>query len=109
MMLYPSLLVGSKSVVHDDDHDDGEPTSGQISPTTLRFISASASKQHPIKSEMGMIDADWTEESPTLLGICDGVSEVQRLGIRPDDLPRELLQCLRENLESRTKRGTHRL
>jgi serine/threonine protein phosphatase PrpC len=50
---------------------------------------------------MGSIEADAVEESPSLLGVCDGVSEVQRLGIDPGEFPKELLQSCRETLEHR--------
>lgn len=50
---------------------------------------------------MGMIDADRAEESPSLLGVCDGVSEVQSMGISPDEFPREFLRRFREHFESR--------
>lgn len=66
----------------------------------LRFFSAFASRQHPIKRNLGMVDADAVEETPVLLGVCDGVSEVQKLGISPDELPRELLTRCRELLEA---------
>lgn len=67
----------------------------------LRFHSASSMKQHPIKQNMGMIEADAVEESPALLGVCDGVSEVQKMGIPPDEFPRELLAQCREILDAR--------
>lgn len=47
-----------------------------------------------------MIEADAVEESPTFLGVCDGVSEVQKMGIPPDELPREMLYRCREILET---------
>merc|ERR1719160_600373 len=67
-------------------------------------MSSSASRQHPIKRDAGMIDADAVEEAPSFLGVCDGVSEVQKLGISPDELPRELLQRIREGVEEREGR-----
>jgi len=68
---------------------------------SLRFISASTSKQHRMKSDRGIVNADVVEEAPACLGICDGVSEVHQLGIAPDEFPRELLQHAREALEER--------
>lgn len=60
----------------------------------LRFISACASQQHPIKRDAGYIYADAVVRAPRLLGVCDGVSGVQQLGLKPDELPRQLLeQC----------------
>lgn len=70
-------------------------------PSHLRFISASTNRQHPLKTAAGMVNADHVEESPSFLGICDGVSEVQSLGISPDELPKELLLRIREALEER--------
>jgi len=70
----------------------------------LRFISASASRQHPIKRKEGWIFADATEEAPVFLGVCDGVSGVQTMGIPPDELPRELLERCREHIELRAAR-----
>lgn len=61
----------------------------------LRFNSGSSSRQHPSKQAQGIPNADATEESPLLLGICDGVSGCTKLGISPDILPRELLAACR--------------
>jgi len=70
-------------------------------PSHLRFISASTSRQHSLKAEMGFINADVVQETPSFLGICDGVSEVQTLGISPDEFPKDLLQRVRESVEER--------
>mmetsp|Transcript_132818 Transcript_132818/g.283787 ORF Transcript_132818/g.283787 Transcript_132818/m.283787 type:complete len:507 (-) Transcript_132818:294-1814(-) len=74
---------------------------GSAAPGALRLISASTSRQHHIKRDMGFVNADCVEESPAMVGICDGVSEVQSLGLRPDAFPREYLRRFRENLEAR--------
>lgn len=67
----------------------------------LRFISASTNRQHKFKTEMGMINADVTQETHSFLGLCDGVSEVQKMGIRPDEFPKDLLLRCREAFEER--------
>jgi len=60
----------------------------------LRFVSTSAFGQHPVKRDAGYVYADAVANNPRLLGICDGVSGVQALGLQPDELPRQLLeQC----------------
>merc|ERR1740117_2036690 len=65
------------------DEPYGRAAPGLPSGSFLRFHSASAIQQHPIKRDQQMIQADAVEESPSLLGVCDGVSEVQKMGIRP--------------------------
>lgn len=49
-------------------------------------------KQHAEKAKRSKTDADAVAVSSHLLGVCDGVSEVESFGIQPDLLPRELLQ-----------------
>jgi len=61
----------------------------------LRFNTGTSSRQHPLKQAVGIPNADATEESPMLLGICDGVSGCTKLGISPDLLPHELLAACR--------------
>ncbi|CAJ1382948.1 unnamed protein product [Effrenium voratum] len=62
----------------------------------LRFEAASAARQHPYKEQQKYIYADAVCCARTWLGVCDGVSGVQKMGIAPDVLPRELLaQCQR--------------
>jgi len=63
-----------------------------------------AAGQHPLKREHGYTYADCAEETPEMLGVCDGVSGVQRMGIPPDLLPRELLTKCREVLDRRRAR-----
>lgn len=83
------------------DEPYGRASPGLPLGSFLRFHSASSIQQHPIKRDQQMIQADAVEESPSLLGVCDGVSEVQKMGIRPDEFPRELLLRCREALETR--------
>jgi len=73
----------------------------ELPQTLLQLVSASAARQHPVKRQHGLIDADATEETSTFLGVCDGASEVQRMGIPPDALPRELLRHCRRAHEYR--------
>jgi len=71
----------------------------------LRFISASAARQHPEKRRKGFTYADAVAEAPQLLGVCDGVSGVQALGLSPAQLPVELLSKCLQVIEERISRA----
>jgi len=58
---------------------------------TLCFSAQGYQKQHPAKSRKGIRDADVTLGSPMILGVADGVSQVEDFGIDASLLPRELL------------------
>lgn len=75
------------------DEEDDEPT-------PLCFVSGSASRQHPVKRQSGIVNADAVEEGRFHVGICDGVSGVHHLGLPVDALPRDLLRSCRAVLES---------
>lgn len=67
---------------------------------SLRFESASAARQHPFKEQQQYIYADAVCCGSKWLGVCDGVSGVQKIGIAPDVLPRELLTQCQKVMES---------
>jgi len=54
------------------------------------------------------VNADAVDEGRFHLGLCDGVSGVQGLGIPPDALPRDLLRCCRRVLEEENATATAR-
>jgi protein phosphatase PTC7 len=58
---------------------------------TLCFSAQAYQKQHPDKTRKGIRDADVTLGSPMILGVADGVSQVEEFGIDASLLPRELL------------------
>jgi protein phosphatase PTC7 len=62
----------------------------------LCFSARAFQKSHPEKEEEGIDDADATLASPMLLGICDGVSQVNDLGLDAAELPKELLKSCEE-------------
>jgi len=66
----------------------------------LRFEAASAARQHPLKEQQQYIYADAVCYGSKWLGVCDGVSGVQKMGIAPDVLPRELLMQCQKIMES---------
>mmetsp|Transcript_58560 Transcript_58560/g.110188 ORF Transcript_58560/g.110188 Transcript_58560/m.110188 type:complete len:405 (+) Transcript_58560:64-1278(+) len=53
-------------------------------------------KTHPSKLRMGHKDADATLTSPVLIGVADGVSQVEDFGIDASELPHELLRVCEE-------------
>jgi protein phosphatase PTC7 len=59
---------------------------------TLCFSAQSFQKQHHEKERRGIRDADVTLGSPMILGVADGVSQVEDFGINASELPRELLR-----------------
>lgn len=62
----------------------------------LCFSGRAYQKTHPIKARKGCKDADATLETPMILGVADGVSQIEDYGIDASMLPQELLQCCEE-------------
>jgi len=62
----------------------------------LCFNARAFQRTHPSKIRMGYKDADATLTSPMLLGVCDGVSQLEEYGMDPAVLPHELLQSCEE-------------
>lgn len=58
----------------------------------LCFSARAYQKSHPQKEMQGVDDADATLASPMILGVCDGVSQVEDLGVNASLLPKELLR-----------------
>lgn len=58
----------------------------------LCFNARSYQKTHPVKNQDGHRDADVCLESPMILGVADGVSQVEQFGIDASLLPRELMR-----------------
>jgi len=62
----------------------------------LCFSARAFQRTHPSKIRMGYKDADATLTSPMMLGVCDGVSQLEEYGMDPALLPHELLQTCEE-------------
>mmetsp|Transcript_45747 Transcript_45747/g.82784 ORF Transcript_45747/g.82784 Transcript_45747/m.82784 type:complete len:411 (-) Transcript_45747:48-1280(-) len=62
----------------------------------LCFNANAFQKTHPRKVREGKRDADATLVSPMLLGVADGVSQIEDYGIDASLLPRELLKACQE-------------
>lgn len=62
----------------------------------LCFNAKAYQKTHPQKAVRGQKDADATLCSPMLVGIADGVSQIEEFGIDASELPNELLNAIEE-------------
>jgi len=62
----------------------------------LCFSARAYQQTHPAKARMGYKDADATLTSPMLLGVCDGVSQLEEFNMDPSLLPKELLRACEE-------------
>jgi len=62
----------------------------------LCFSARAYQQTHPAKARMGYKDADATLTSPMLLGVCDGVSQLEEYNMDPSLLPKELLRACEE-------------
>merc|ERR1719247_3724212 len=80
------------SPMSDDDGESLEDTAQGSGYAELCFLPGVCKIQHPDKSKAGAIDADAVVLSSHFLGVCDGVSQVEQFGIRPDELPVALLR-----------------
>lgn len=72
----------------------------------LCFTARAYQRTHPDKVFRGEEDADATLASPMLLGVCDGVSQVDNLGLKPSELPHELLRSCEDIASAQLFSGT---
>lgn len=71
----------------------------------LCFSARAYQRTHPEKELQGCKDADATLASPMVLGVCDGVSQVENLGLDAARLPKELLKSCEELVSSQLLAG----
>lgn len=95
----PTFLVGSETQRHNleklqkrEEHLEEQ----YLKNKPLSFIGNAYQKTHPSKAATGHRDADVTLVSPMLLGVADGVSQIEDFGIDSSLLPRELLNACQE-------------
>jgi protein phosphatase PTC7 len=62
----------------------------------LCFNASAYQKTHPLKAVGGHKDADATLVSPMMLGVADGVSQIEEFGLDASELPNELLRASEE-------------
>lgn len=95
----PTFLVDSKKqkgILEEFQRREQHFTEEYQKNKPLCFSARAYQQTHPAKVRMGYKDADATLTSPMILGICDGVSQLEEFGMDPSLLPNELLQVCEE-------------
>jgi len=95
----PTFLVGSekqRGILDDFQRREQHFTEEYQKNKPLCFSARAYQQTHPAKVRMGYKDADATLTSPMLLGVCDGVSQLEEFNIDPSLLPNELLRTCEE-------------
>ncbi|CAD7964115.1 unnamed protein product [Amoebophrya sp. A25] len=62
----------------------------------LCFACEAYQDTHPAKKQMGLTDADATLCSPMMVGVMDGVSQLEEFGMDPSELPQQLCRAVEE-------------
>jgi len=99
MLRSPTFFVGAERqrFILDDFHRHEQMLAEEYQKYKPLCFNASAhQKTHPTKLRMGHRDADRTLVSPMILGVADGVSQIETFGIDASLLPEELLDSCRE-------------
>jgi len=73
-----------------------ETSYGKRTGIPLCFHGETFQKTHPAKQRLGYKDADCCCVSPMLVGVCDGVSQLEEFGMDPSELPRDLMRACEE-------------
>jgi len=95
----PTFLVNSekqKGLLNEFQRREQHFTEEYQKNKPLCFSAKNYQKTHPAKVRMGYKDADATTTSPMLLGVCDGVSQLEEFKMDPSLLPQELLRVCEE-------------
>lgn len=95
----PTFLVGAakqRGILDEFQKRDEHYSTEYSKNKPLCFNAEAYQKTHPAKKAMGYADADATLTMPMLLGICDGVSQMEDYGIDASELPAELLEACRD-------------
>eukprot|EP00927_Polykrikos_kofoidii_P065738 TRINITY_DN61453_c0_g1_i1.p1 TRINITY_DN61453_c0_g1~~TRINITY_DN61453_c0_g1_i1.p1 ORF type:complete len:408 (+),score=75.50 TRINITY_DN61453_c0_g1_i1:83-1306(+) len=95
----PTFLVDSekqKTILSEFQKREQHFTEEYQKNKPLCFSAKAFQETHPAKVRMGYKDADATLTSPMLLGVCDGVSQLEEFGMDPSELPNELLKVCEE-------------
>merc|ERR1719410_1702286 len=99
MQRSPTFLVGTekqKGILEEFQRREQHFTEEYQKNKPLCFSARAFQQTHPAKVRMGYKDADATLTSPMLLGVCDGVSQLEEFGMDPSELPHELLRVCEE-------------
>jgi serine/threonine protein phosphatase PrpC len=95
----PTFLVGSdkqRAQLEEFQRREQHFTEEYQKNKPLCFSARSFQQTHPAKVKMGYKDADACKTSPMLLGVCDGVSQLEEFNMDPSLLPNELLKTCEE-------------
>lgn len=95
----PTFLVGGERqrVILDEFKREDQHLSEQYQKNKpLCFNARAYQRTHARKMVQGKKDADATLSSPMMLGVADGVSQIEDFGIDASELPNELLRACEE-------------
>jgi len=98
----PTFLVGNEKQRHllaKFKRNEQQFSEGYQTNKPLCFNGRGYQKTHPKKVQQGRTDADATLVCPMLLGVADGVSQIEDFGIDPSELPNDLLIACEELAE----------
>jgi len=100
----PTFVVGSdkqRRIMEAMRRRDQQISEHIIKSKPLCFNGATYQRTHPRKLRLGHKDADAALVSPMMLGVADGVSQIEEYGIDASELPRELLKACEDLATSR--------
>lgn len=91
----PTFLVGTekqRGLLNEFSRRDQHFTEEYQKNKPLCFSAKTYQRTHPKKMSLGHKDADATLASPMVLGVADGVSQLEEFGMDASELPQELLR-----------------
>jgi len=99
MLRSPTFFVGAerqKRNLEDFQRREQQLAEAYSKNKPLCFNARSYQKTHPAKAAKGHKDADACLAAPMILGVADGVSQIEDFGIDASELPHELLKVCEE-------------
>jgi len=99
MLRSPTFLVGAerqRKNLDDFQRREQQPAEAYHKNKPLCFNASSFQKTHPVKAQKGHNDADACLTAPLVLGVADGVSQIEEFGIDASLLPNELLKVVQQ-------------
>lgn len=101
MLRSPTFLVGASAARDNLEHfqkkeEHVETSFGKRMDIPLCFNGETYQLTHPAKQRLGYKDADSCLVSPMMVGVCDGVSQLEEYGMDPSELPQELMRACEE-------------
>lgn len=99
MFRSPTFLVGTerqRGIMDEFQKRDQQFSEQYQKNKPLCFSARAYQKTHPAKAKGNHTDADATLAAPMMVGVADGVSQLEEFGMDPAELPNELLRCCEE-------------